>query len=1081
MPTTTAYVEVYVADSLNNRIEVFDGNGNYLRQWSGAFNMPVGIVIDNKLSRVYVADNGNQQIKVFDLCGNLINEWGSLGSQNGQFNFPTDVAVDSADNVYVADQGNQRVQIFDKNGNYLAQWDVSMTTMGISIDKNDNVYVTSADGAEVMKFNTEGVKLTQWHIAHRTYGVANDSSGNVYVTSFDPGPGTDQEYIFDPDGNQLTTWEGVGSGPGEFLNSFAVDVGSNNVIYIVDQGNSRIQEFDTAGNYLNMWGTFGSGNGQLNRPMGIAISNATPECAVFTQTSTENVTPSLSATATATMTITSINLETVEATSTTILTPTPSFTATTTATNLPCTPVSGAGWPMTGKDAQQSCIGSAVGPTTPTIRWQANIGGMMGPIVDGLDRVFTGDGGNFYALDAFGNQLWSYNGVAMQQSQYWSGVALDTNQVFFHYHRDYPAPDYIIQAFNSQNGTPGLIGAVDSGMQEFTGPVAQNGNIYIFGKGGKSVEVDSTTGNVLWTVAKGTEGAVGPSGNIYLVDSGILYSYTPPSITANWSVSLGVNGSMDNISIDSNENICVQSAGINILLYDKNGNLKWKYVDSFYQCSDVHMALSPDGGVLFVTEGSNNNLYLNKIIPDGTFNPSLAWKTQLTGSYCGGTALSPYLVRMVVDMAGNIYVPTNGNGIYAFSTDGKLMWNMSMPDSIFGMALSHDGTLYVQGSHLYAIGGNPCSTPVNTPTKAVSPPQTNTPINTSTITASVTPSVTMTLTPTQTATLTYTTTMTFTPTMTPTCTRTATITASPTSTLTDTRTITPTATFTVTNTGTRTFTPTSTASFTPTQTAGLSLQYYSNGEPTPGDNTIYIDIKVINNTAAAVNLSNITVKYWYEKEGTADEIAECDWASVGCGNLNRTISTINQGGQNRVLTLAFTTAAGSIAVGGNTEMKLRIHKTDWSVYDETNDYSYGAQPAYINWTKITMYSNGTIIWGTEPGGMGALSVVPNFKDVPSLAGSMSDDNVYSYPNPSAGPVTIKFSVAAPTDVKVLIADITGKVVFKRTLKAAEVSKGVNSMAWNGLNENGRENANGVYLLVVQAEGSRVIKKIAIIK
>ncbi len=654
LPTTTAYVEVYISDSINNRIEVFDGNGNYLRQWSSSFYSPMGIAIDNKLSRVYVVDNGNQQIQAFDLCGNFITAWGSLGKLNGQFNFPTDVAVDSSDNVYVADQGNQRVQIFDRNGNYLAQWDVSTTTMGISIDKNDNVYVTSADGAEVMRFNTAGTKITQWHIAHRAYGVANDAAGNVYVTSFDPGPGTDQEYIFDQNGNMITTWEGVGTGPGEFLNSFAVDVGSNNMVYIVDQDNNRIQEFDTAGNYLNMWGTLGAGNGQLNHPLGIAISNAIPACAAATQSFTPTPTATMTLTTTATFTYTMTPTATAS----------PTFTFTATAT------------------------------ITPTM----------------------------------------------------------------------------------------------------------------------------------------------------------------------------------------------------------------------------------------------------------TFTATNTW--------------------------------------------------------------------------------------------------------TRTATSTVTRTVTGTVTRTATATFTCTATRSFTATVT--------------------KTITPTV--------TATFTPT----VTPTQTAGLSLQYYSNGEPTPGDNTIYIDIKVINNTATAVNLSSITVKYWYEKEGTADEIAECDWASAGCGNINRTISTISQSGQNRVLTLAFTSAAGAIPPGGNTEMKLRVHKTDWSVYDETNDYSYGAQLAYIDWTKMTMYSNGALIWGTEPGGMGAQSV-SKYKNVPGLADSMSEENVYSYPNPSAGRVTIKFSAVEPEDVKILITDIAGNVVYRKMLNASEVSKGVNGVVWNGVNENGRNVANGVYLLIVQAEGRKVIKKIAIIK
>jgi len=39
-------------------------------------------------------------------------KWGSPGSNDGQFNFPQGVVVDSGRNVYVSDSGNNRIQKF---------------------------------------------------------------------------------------------------------------------------------------------------------------------------------------------------------------------------------------------------------------------------------------------------------------------------------------------------------------------------------------------------------------------------------------------------------------------------------------------------------------------------------------------------------------------------------------------------------------------------------------------------------------------------------------------------------------------------------------------------------------------------------------------------------------------------------------------------------------------------------------------------------------------------------------------------------------------------------------------------------
>ena len=65
-----------------------------------------------------VADGGNDCIRVFDQSGTFLYKFGKQGNQDGQFDLPHGMLLDSSNNLLVYDCGNNRVQQFSLDGRF---------------------------------------------------------------------------------------------------------------------------------------------------------------------------------------------------------------------------------------------------------------------------------------------------------------------------------------------------------------------------------------------------------------------------------------------------------------------------------------------------------------------------------------------------------------------------------------------------------------------------------------------------------------------------------------------------------------------------------------------------------------------------------------------------------------------------------------------------------------------------------------------------------------------------------------------------------------------------------------------------
>lgn len=151
--------KIYVSDTSHtdnpdHTVKVFDLQGKLLGQvgkgkgdMEGSFLFPTFLTVDAK-GNLYVADTINSRVQVFDADGKFVRAIGKHGTAFGQFDKPKGVAVDSFGNTYVADSGWSNVQIFNPTGQVLLFFGGRGTYPGLmqnpaslTIDKKNRMYV----------------------------------------------------------------------------------------------------------------------------------------------------------------------------------------------------------------------------------------------------------------------------------------------------------------------------------------------------------------------------------------------------------------------------------------------------------------------------------------------------------------------------------------------------------------------------------------------------------------------------------------------------------------------------------------------------------------------------------------------------------------------------------------------------------------------------------------------------------------------------------------------------------------------------------------------------------------------------
>jgi len=204
---------VYVAEYQGGRVQVFDAQGKFLKQWMADTKTPISNLAVDRQGKVFVVQAG--KIQSYD---------GMTGAQQGEVGKPDAGQYAFYSDVYAALDGSL-----------------------YAIGQNSNIVHIGSDGA--IKSTIKVADKVGERVSFDK--IAVDGSGNIYALD-------DHQYSifkFSPDGRYITRFGGKGKEQGQIYSPQNIAVDGQGRIYVSDTGHG-IDVFDSNGRFINVFGNY---------------------------------------------------------------------------------------------------------------------------------------------------------------------------------------------------------------------------------------------------------------------------------------------------------------------------------------------------------------------------------------------------------------------------------------------------------------------------------------------------------------------------------------------------------------------------------------------------------------------------------------------------------------------------------------------------------------------------------------------------------------------------------------------------------------------------------------------------------
>jgi hypothetical protein len=242
------------------------------------FNLPSTVYFEKRHGEIYVVDTGNGRIVIFDTNGTYLFEF----SDRKHIPAPVGIAVDSLGHLIVlADRNTSQLPVFDYNGTYLHDITLNdslghpVAASSITIDDNDRLYALSTAAARVYIFSVDGAPLggfnlpndtTQTQEAFPIVGEIAYFQGKIAV----PMPSLPEVDIFSTDGKLIRPLGIAGGDVGSIAFPVAAASDGKDGYVVLDKHRHVILHYNAKGEFLKEFGGMGVSKGWFYHPSSLA-------------------------------------------------------------------------------------------------------------------------------------------------------------------------------------------------------------------------------------------------------------------------------------------------------------------------------------------------------------------------------------------------------------------------------------------------------------------------------------------------------------------------------------------------------------------------------------------------------------------------------------------------------------------------------------------------------------------------------------------------------------------------------------------------------------------------------------------
>lgn len=182
--------------TIGDTLRIFGLQGEKRNQFSNR-EMKRAMFLDvNSKGQIIVTDCVQNNVYIYSKEGVPVKKFGSLGTKQGQFNFPTAIAIGKDDVILIADTKNNRIQIFNKHGKFISQIGPSLDNCnghieiqaprGLTADSYSVFVADSCNRILILKYNGSLTACigSEGDAINEPYNLALTGDDHVLVADF---------------------------------------------------------------------------------------------------------------------------------------------------------------------------------------------------------------------------------------------------------------------------------------------------------------------------------------------------------------------------------------------------------------------------------------------------------------------------------------------------------------------------------------------------------------------------------------------------------------------------------------------------------------------------------------------------------------------------------------------------------------------------------------------------------------------------------------------------------------------------------------------------------------------------------